>query len=406
MPKRYVFILGEYYAINHNEIDFLKGEHRLKIAFVTTFCPFYRVKTFEDLSDFHNIKFFFFSKGDERYWQQEHGVRFGRFQYENLPGFRLLGTQISPTLPSKLWQGNYDLYIKCINGRFALPITYLFARLKRKPFILWTGVWMRLQTPFHRMFFPLTRYFYRNADAIVTYGSHVKRYLISEGVRADKIFLAHHAVDNNQLSIPVPKEEQTKLRQEFELDDNHRTVLFLGRLEEEKGLSHLIKAFSETTFPNSRLIIVGVGSERSKLNALVSELSISDRVHFEGYVPHENIRSYYSISSVLVLPSITTPYSKETWGLVVNEAFNQGLPVIVSDAVGAAAGGLVQDNVNGFVVPEGDTEALSQSIQKVLENDALRQQFSNAARKKISTWNNEQMVKGFLQAIDYVSKRY
>ena len=375
----------------------------MKIAFITTFCPFYRVKTFEDLSNHHNIRFFFFSKGDEWYWQQEHGVRIGRFKFENLPGFRLLGTQISPTLPSKLLKGNYDLYLKCINGRFALPITYLIARLKKKPFILWTGVWMRLQTPFHRMFFPLTRYIYQNADAIVTYGSHVKQYLISEGVRAEKIFLAHHAVDNDHLSLPVSIEEQTKLRQKFNLDNNHRIVLFLGRLEKEKGLLHLIKAFADTTFRNSSLIIVGVGSERYNINALVSKLSLSGRVHFAGYVTHENIRSYYSISSVLVLPSITTPYFKEPWGLVVNEAFNQGLPVIASDAVGAAAGGLVQDNVNGFIVPEGDSEALSQSIKKILKNDDLRQQFSSAARKKISTWNNEQMVQGFLQAIGYVS---
>ena len=69
------------------------------------------------------------------------------------------------------------------------------------------------------------------------------------------------------------------------------------------------------------------------------------------------------MADVYVLPSITTRLFKEPWGLVVNEAFNQGVPVIATDAVGAAAGGLVENGVNGFVVPEGNSRAIEEKAE-------------------------------------------
>ena len=64
-----------------------------------------------------------------------------------------------------------------------------------------------------------------------------------------------------------------------------------------------------------------------------------------------------------MLPSITTALDKEPWGLVVNEAMHAGLPVVATDAVGAAAGGLVRDGENGFVVPERDADALAAAVR-------------------------------------------
>ena len=81
-----------------------------------------------------------------------------------------------------------------------------------------------------------------------------------------------------------------------------------------------------------------------------------------GYVSPEEALTYYATADLFVLPSVTMPTGKEPWGLVVNEAMNQGLPVVATEAVGAAAGGLVQAGVNGFIVPERDSEALAQVI--------------------------------------------
>ena len=83
------------------------------------------------------------------------------------------------------------------------------------------------------------------------------------------------------------------------------------------------------------------------------------------------------------------PTGKEPWGLVVNEAMNQGVPVVVTEAVGAAAGGLVQSGRNGFVVPERNSAALAQAIERILTDAKLRKEMSQNSRQIIAGWDNE-----------------
>jgi glycosyltransferase involved in cell wall biosynthesis len=382
-----------------------QGPVRARVAFVTNFCAHYRVRTFEILAQHYSVAYYFFSAGKEWYWQQQHGTQRGNFRHEYLPGFQIAGTRLTPTLPWKLMAGGYDVYIKCINGRFALPATYLAARLRRRPFILWTGIWMTLKTPLHRAIFPVTRYIYRHSDAVVTYGEHVKRYLVDQGVAAEKIFPARHAVDNGLYSRQVSDEEKATLRQRLNLGPADRVLLYLGRLEIVKGVAYLIRAFHELDRAGVKLVLAGDGSERNSLERLAKELGILNQVRFVGYVEPANAAPYYALAEALVLPSITVPSGKETWGLVVNEAMNQGVPVIATDAVGAAAGGLVQDGVNGFIVPERDSDALASALRRILDDPALRQRMSRNAREIVAGWDNEQMVLGFRNAVEYVLRR-
>jgi glycosyltransferase involved in cell wall biosynthesis len=372
-----------------------------RVAFVTNFCPHYRVKTFEALAEKFDAEFLFYSDGSEWYWRQNHGTRAGEFRHEYLTGFTILGTRVTPALPVKLWRGNHDAIIKCIDGRFALAAAFLTARLRRRPFVLWTGIWSPIDTPFHRLTSPLTRYIYSHAGAIVTYGEHVKRYLVSLGVANEKIFVAPHAVDNEQYSRSVPALEIRALRDKLVLAPTDRVVLYLGRLEESKGLPYLLEAFRRVA-DDAVLVLAGDGRERATLESMAEALGIESRVRFAGYVAPENTLPYYAMAHVFVLPSISTACGKEPWGLVVNEAMNQGVPVIATDAVGAAAGGLVRHRINGLVVPERDPAALAAALREVLDCPEFHGEMSENARRIIAQWDNEQMVRGFRQAVDYV----
>jgi glycosyltransferase involved in cell wall biosynthesis len=250
----------------------------------------------------------------------------------------------------------------------------------------------------------LTRWIYRHADAIAVYGEHVKRYLVGQGVEADKIFVAAHAIDNALYNCPVSEEDKASLRNRLNLRDR-KIVLYLGRLEEVKGLSYLIRAFARLNFDGAILVFAGDGSLRKELTQVARKQGIEENIRFAGFVTPREALNYYSIADVFVLPSITTPAGKETWGLVLNEAMNQGLPVVATDAVGAAAGGLVQSGVNGFVVPERDSESLAQAIDRILSDDKLREQMSANARRIVAGWNNERMVEGFRQAIEFAVRR-
>lgn len=377
----------------------------MRVAFVTNFCPHYRVRTFEIFSQYYDIDYYFFSAGNDWYWQQQNGVHSGNFHYEYLHGVSIGRTRITPDLPFKLFGGSYDAYIKCINGRFALPITYLVSRLRKKPFILWTGIWMRLQTPGHLLMFPITRFIYRHADALVVYGEHVKKYLLSEGVREEHIFVTSHAVDNDAHSRLVGEEEKIAIIQNLNIPQGKMIILYLGRLEKAKGIHFLIDAFASLNRDDSILVFAGDGAHRNPLVNRAIEVGIIDRVRFAGYVKPEQTTSYYAVAYVCVLPSITTKTFKEPWGLVVNEAFNQGVPVIATDAVGAAAGGLVQDRLNGYIVKEGSADDLASALRMLLDNPQLRETMGKNARTIIAKWDNEHMVLGFRRALDYAFEK-
>lgn len=377
----------------------------MKISFTTNLCAHYNVGTFELLARDYDIDFYFFSAGKEWYWPEEHGYRSGSFHSEYLPGFQVGRTRITLSLPWKLLLGGYDLYIKCINGRFALPVTYLIARLRRKPFILWTGVWVRIQTTFQRLVFPLTRYIYRHADAIVVYGEHVKTYLIGEGVSPERIFVASHATDNAFYGQKIAQAEKDNLLARLGIGPDQRVVLYLGRLEESKGVHSLLHAFAAIVQPDVILVIAGNGTMQQSLENLAEELGIVQNVRFAGYVPIEAAPQFYSIAWMFVLPSITVATGKEPWGLVVNEALNQGVPVIATDAVGAVAGGLIQDGYNGIIVKEQNARELAAAMRRLISQPELRQRMSVDAKNSIQAWTYERNVQGYHDAIHYALAR-
>lgn len=385
--------------------DYQMGR-QARIAFVLPHSTHYTQGLFEILATKVDADFFFFSDGKDWYWEHRNGsCGGGEFRYRYLRGFRMGNARIAPSLPFRLLQGKYDAIVAGIDGRFALPAAFTCARVKGIPFILWTGVWNRIQTPFHRAILPITRHVYRGADAVVVYGEHVRRYLESEGVKGDRIFIAPHAVDNARSSRVVSGQEIKDLRRRLEVKSSSPILLFIGRLAPVKGVSYLLGAMEKVRGQDAMLVVVGDGSEEGKLKGKVEQLGLSSKVRFVGHVPPAETPVFYAAAYTLVVPSVTTPREKETWGLVVNEAMNQGLPVISSDAVGAAAGGLVRDGVNGFVVPEKDSKALANAIDRLLDDDGLRKQMSEAARRTIADWNHERMAEGFERGLKHVLLR-
>ena len=377
----------------------------MSVAFVTNFCPHYRVRTFEMIADRLDAEFFFFSPGREWYWPAGYGVRSGAFPHRYLRGFGFAGASITPSLPCHLARRRHTAVVKCVNGRFALPATYLTARARGLPFVLWTGVWHKLQSGPHRFLHPLTRSLYRRSDAVVTYGEHVRRFLVAEGVEPERIFVAPHATDAELYGRSVSDEELATLRHRLHLPAGRPVVLYLGRLERAKGVHLLLDAFLGGPIVDAVLLFVGSGIEKEALMRRTAEAGAGDRVRYAPAISPEEAPAYHAMASVLVLASITTPRFKEPWGLVVNEAFHQGTPVVTSDAVGAAAGGLVEDRVTGLVVPEGDPIALGRALRQVLLDDDLRRRLGGTARDRVADWSNERMVQGFADAVAAARRR-
>jgi glycosyltransferase involved in cell wall biosynthesis len=136
------------------------------------------------------------------------------------------------------------------------------------------------------------------------------------------------------------------------------TFLYVGRLEPEKGLDVLLRAFRDVP---GRLVLVGNGSEEAALRA-----DADRRVEFAGALPHDGVARAYAEADVFVLPSRSEP-----WGMVLNEAAAAGLPLVATEEVGAAHD-LVEDGENGFRVPAGDGEALARALRRLAEDEPFR----------------------------------
>mgnify|MGYP002788869538 CR=1 FL=1 len=383
------------------------NDRPLRVALVTNGVKCYRVPVYEELARRFAMEFFFFSQGDETYWLPQHGVARGDFRATSLASVRVLGTAVAPALPGRLWRGDFDVYLSGIVGRFALPVTYLVARLRRRPFVLWTQIWMRIGTPAHRAFFPVTRYLYRHADAVVAGGEHVRRYLVAEGVDPARIFSCGNATRNELYDREVGADEKAAQRAALGLGADEEVVLYVGRLEEAKGVHHLLEAFAGLGRPAAKLVVAGAGMDSDYAASLQRRAAAPDlagRVVFAGYIANDRIAALYALARVCAVPSVTTATFKEPWGLIVNEAFGQGVPVVASDCVGAAAGGMLVDGEQGRVVPEGDVVALRNALEDILADAKLRERMGAAARRTLREWDVQRMVAGFEAAIRHAAE--
>jgi glycosyltransferase involved in cell wall biosynthesis len=276
--------------------------------------------------------------------------------------------------------GRYRAVIHGLGGRASLPATYFAARRQGIPFVLWASVWAHPRTPAHLISWLPTRLLYRKADAIVTYGPHVSRYVQRIRGTRGNVFEAPQAVSAAEFGARV---EARRFTNGFEL-------LFAGRLEREKGVAVLLDAWR----------LAGLGDDAALV--LAGEGPIEPRgpgVRVLGRVPRDQLPALYAGADALVLPSIRTATFLEPWGLVVNEAMSQGTPVIASDAVGAVAGGLVRDGRNGLVAPAGDARGLATRIQALARDQGLRERLGAAAREDVQAYTEAAWVAGMREAL-------
>lgn len=381
---------------------------KIKIAFVTQFCPPYHRGFFELISQGYAVDFFFFG-GDMSARKVDRSIRdswgrLGNFEGRYLKGFYLLpNLRVTPSLIYWLLRKKYDIFVKCHNGRFALPVTFLTAKLLRKPFVLHTAFWFHPTTIFHRLSFFFMKFIYKYSDAIYVSGKHVRDYLVSLGIKREKIFIYDCVVDNSLFNQNIPDEEKKALRRQLGLS-NERVILYVGRLAEEKGLDYLLEAFAGLYNLNASLVLVGEGHKKDYLERIVKEKNLKD-VIFVGYVPNNKLCVYYAMADIFVLPSIRTRQAREAWGIVINEAMNQRLPIVATEDVGAAAAGFVQNGVNGFIVPSRNAQAMRETIETLLSSPELRDSMGKKSWEIIKDWTyDKRKLLEFEKAIKYALK--
>jgi glycosyltransferase involved in cell wall biosynthesis len=354
------------------------------IALLTTYLPGYRIPLYTLLAERHGVEVFCFG-GGERYaptWFRDLDRQLAAAPF---PARRLAGPREAFGVGR-----DYAAVIAPFAGGAILPAAFAGARVRRRPFVLWASVWSEPQSLAHALARPMTRHIYRRADAVIAYGEHVRRFVAGTRGRDEDVFVAPQTVEPELFAREVGSSELEAFRSRYDLGLGP-LVLYVGRLIDGKGVRVLLDAWSRVPIP-ATLVLIGDGP-------LAQAAAAAPRVRPLGRLPRDELPAAYAAAEFTVLASVPTPRFREPWGLVCNEAMDQGRPVIASDGVGAVAGGLVIDGQSGLVVPSGDSHALAQAIERLLGDEALRGRLGEGARAAVRPYTYEAMAEAFDRAL-------
>jgi len=222
---------------------------------------------------------------------------------------------------------------------------------------------------------------HKKAELVIVPSIGVKNEISqSYGLNLRKIKVIYNSVDIEL--VKKSKEEEIK----HPLFMNRTPIIItFGRLISRKGFCDLLKAFCLICDKwLARLVLIGEGEDRMRLEKLTEELNLKNKVLFLGY--QENPFKYISRAAVFVLPSLW-----EGFGNVIIEAMACGIPVI-STRCPSGPDEIITNEVNGLLIPVGDMNALAKAILRLLEDGSLRRRLAEAGRKRAEDFRVEKMV--------------
>ncbi len=357
----------------------------MAVALLTNHLVAYRLPLFERLADERDVQVLCYGGGG-RYLPSWFAGLDDQLDRAPFPARRLGGVREALDIGRR-----YEAVIAPYAGGAILPAAYLGARRHQRPFVLWASVWTQPRSLSHALALPLTRHIYRDADAVVAYGEHARHFVAGIRGRDDDVFVAPQSVEPDLFRRSVSDLEVQEFRDRHHLGPGP-LVLYVGRLVHEKGIEVLCQAWPRVTTP-ATLIAIGDGP-------LAGLVELLPRARVLGPLPREQLPVAYRAATTAVLPSIPTPRFREPWGLVCNEAMHQGRAMVVTTAVGAAAGGLVRDGETGLVVAPGDPAALAAAIDRLLADVALRERLGAGARVAAEPYTYQAMAAAFGRALD------
>jgi glycosyltransferase involved in cell wall biosynthesis len=359
----------------------------MRIALLTNYLAAYRAPLYERLADVHGVEVLCYG-GGERYappWISA-GLD-AQIARASFPAARLGGGPGAAFAVS----ARYDAVIAPYAGGAILPAAYAGARARGRPFVLWASVWAQPQSATNLLASPVARRIYRDADAVVAYGEHVRAFVASIRGHDDDVFVAPQSVEADLFGAQLDAGEIAAFRRRHGLPDDRPIVLYAGRLVAEKGVDVLLAAWKAAA-PAATLALAGDGP-------LCTRAGESAGTVLLGTLARDELPVAYAAAAFAVLPSVPTARFREPWGLVCNEAMHQARPVLATSAVGAVAGGLVRDGVSGVVVAPGDPAALARAIGRLLADERLRTRLGFAARQAVAAYNYDAMAAAFDRAL-------
>ena len=233
----------------------------------------------------------------------------------------------------------------------------------------------------------------RGASGVLVTGTLARRSMVDRGAAPERVHVFANTIDVEAFGAAANRLEPRRdvLRAELGAAPEDVVVLSVARLAREKGLDTLVHAVAEAGDPRLLLVLVGDGPEREALADLADVRGA--RLVLAGDVEWRRIVEAYVAADVFALLS-----EREPWAVVVNEAASCGLPLVLSDRVGAAHD-LLRDGENGYLVAAGDVGAAAEALRSLATDSKLRRALGARSRELARDWGYGPSVEGFATAV-------
>lgn len=278
----------------------------------------------------------------------------------------------------------YSIDILHTHGYKSDILGFISAKISGIPIISTPHGWSKEKDIKLKMYERLSRFFLRYFDNVVPLSRELYDGLIKDGVRKEKVRLIRNGFDVSELDDAIIKKREKAGKQ----SPRYKTIGYIGQLITRKNVDILIKAINLIKDKHMcRLLIIGDGPERNKLEDLCSKLGIKDMVTFTGFRDDR-------LDLLLSLDIFVLPSKLEGIPRSLMEAMAAEVPVIGSDIPGTRD--LIGANEYGLVVPPDDSEKLAEKMAYMLRNYDMSKKLAKKAREMvISRHSAERMAEEY-----------
>lgn len=270
-------------------------------------------------------------------------------------------------------------------------IAYLLSNQRGKLIVLYQSDIVR-QRVTHQLYIPFMMRMFKRADRIIVTSTN---YLESSPLLVqfkEKCVLIPLGIDVHRFNKRGGESKIAAIRSQY----GGKIVLFVGRLTHYKGVPYLLEAMKKVS---GRLLIIGKGDLEGHLKNQAAQNGLSTKVHFLGELGENEMIPFFHACDVLVLPSISR---NEAFGLVQLEAMASYKPVVSTD-LETGVPYVNRNGVTGFVVPPRDSWALAGAINRLLEDENLRNRMGIEGRQRVEReFTKERMAQETLKLYEEV----
>jgi glycosyltransferase involved in cell wall biosynthesis len=292
----------------------------------------------------------------------------------------------------------FDVLVIAGWSLMATQLAIVWARTRRVPYLIVADNHLQEARPAYARFLKslVLRYVVPQAAGYLVPGTLSREHALYYGARPETIAIFPNTIDvaGYKASAERLRARRDEIRRGLGIAADAVVIAYVGRLLPGKGVRDVVEATaraSRLTAMGLHLLLVGDGPLREELQQHVAEFALP--ATFAGFREGEGILECYAAADAFALLS-----HRETWGVVVNEAAAFGLPLVLTDAVGAGAD-LLRPGENGELVGVGDVEAAARALAKLAGDAELRGSYGRRSGDLVAPWGYESGAGVFVDSV-------